>query len=191
MKKGSIERTTASVNFRSITTHYDFIVWANRVNEAYGKEHLCDLQDVFARSEFDVLKTWFIDDEANRRLLLFAIYKCMGDDKFWEFVNCHVRHQANGKIEQWEREIDQRNIIKMAGVLKREDEVGTREKVLEEGKRAIYRKIKTLKDANEQLKQSLRMKKDLIQKLLVKIDDQDRLNQKAAKWDRIKALLAE
>jgi hypothetical protein len=86
------EMKAATMKIREITSPEEFNDWANRVNEAYHNEYLHILQDIFARSKQDQLVEWFNEDAGARKLRLFSIMKCMGEETTLEFVRKYARH---------------------------------------------------------------------------------------------------
>ncbi len=64
-----------------ITTPAEFKAWAETVNTPQANNFMCDLQDIYARSNPETIRQIFTAPEhrADRRLLTFAVYKAMGE----------------------------------------------------------------------------------------------------------------
>ena len=89
---------------KQIESETDLMQWAASVNHSVK---MCDLQDVYARSDVKLLKKWFNESSQNdRELLVFSIQKCMGSACLLDLVRCYARFQANMLIEQEQEEIN-------------------------------------------------------------------------------------
>ena len=93
---------------RSITDHKDLMDWAKEVNMGNYKS-VCDLQDIFARSDEKTLKTFFLDaGKYDREMIVFAINKAMGQERMFEFVKTWARRQAEIVIRDNDKALDAR-----------------------------------------------------------------------------------
>ena len=89
-----------------ITNKSEFVAWANFVNLAPGKS-ICDLQDVFARSDESLLKSIYLEIEGiDRRIVTFGIYKAMGDETFFQFIRAFARRNAEKIVEKEEERLN-------------------------------------------------------------------------------------
>jgi hypothetical protein len=105
-KKGGNMRT-ATMEIKTIQNVEDFNNWANRVNEAYHKEHLNKLQDIFAGSDLAWMKKMFNSDDGGRKLWLFAIMKCMGEELVLDFIKSLARSLVDRDVEKEEKRLEE------------------------------------------------------------------------------------
>jgi hypothetical protein len=106
MKKSEVMQT-ATMEIKTIQNVEDFNNWANRVNEAYHKEHLNKLQDIFAGSDLALMKKMFNSDDGGRKLWLFAIMKCMGEELVLDFIKSLARSLVDRDVEKEERRLEE------------------------------------------------------------------------------------
>jgi hypothetical protein len=98
---------TATMEIKTIQNVEDFNNWANRVNEAYHKEHLNKLQDIFAGSDLALMKKMFNSDDGGRKLWLFAIMKCMGEELVLDFIKSLARSLVDRDVEKEEKRLEE------------------------------------------------------------------------------------
>ena len=187
MKKNGTVTATAQVEFRSITNLVEFEAWAVRVNQAAaGGEFMCDLQDVFSRSEMTALKEifWAAYEKGIARLLLFGIFKCMGDDKLLEFTKYLSRRLAEGYIVQEEARMDK----------KCEDRVKALEVHQDEWKKAAYKKIGGMKHMIDSLGRRIDADNQKLSAYHLRLKEEtvraSEYQAKASRYDQIKSLLS-
>lgn len=130
---------TARLPFTRITDAETFTLWAKTVNESNGNAHLCDLQDMYARSDRDTLIELYTapDGTIDRRLITFGVYKAMGDDALFTLLKKWARNRAEAHLDAETARIDREHAARTA-------DLDRRERALTDGKRAIYRRIKDL-----------------------------------------------
>ena len=81
-----------------IESQLEFMDWAQRVNQTHT---LCDLQDDYAHSDTQALKTWFIESsEHDKELLIFSIQKAMGSAALLEFIRRYSNHKAMDWLQE-------------------------------------------------------------------------------------------
>ena len=96
---------TMKYGLTRIETQTDFIMWNNYVNQP--KPILCDLQDIFSRSNEQTLINLFIDQNRNdRELTVFTIQKCMGSETLMRFIRVYIMREAEKYIESESAEIN-------------------------------------------------------------------------------------
>ena len=98
---------TATMEIKTIQNVEDFNNWANRVNEAYHKEHLNKLQDIFAGSDLALMKKMFNSDDGGRKLWLFAIMKCMGEELVLDVIKSFARSLVDKGTDIEERRLEE------------------------------------------------------------------------------------
>jgi len=123
----------------------DFIAWSKEVNLS---SKLCDLQDVYARSDQNLLNDLFFDMLKNdKHLIIFAVQKCMGSENFLNFINGYVNRLANREIIE---HIDAYN----KEISEDRQKIASEEKAIEEKKfyiAGIEKENKTLKNQVDEL----------------------------------------
>jgi len=95
-----------------IESKEDFSRWMNDVNASgfIKAVALCDLQDVFARSDVKALKGFFVDmDQNEKELGVFCIQKAMGSATLFDFIKTYARHRFNEHVQSEYAEVDKRN----------------------------------------------------------------------------------
>ena len=93
---------------KKIESQEDFTAWCQTVNHAMHNK-ICDLQDVFARSEFNELKGYFVELPQNdKELAVFSIQKAMGSATLFEFIKLYAQVQAEKYIQKEIDEIEDR-----------------------------------------------------------------------------------
>jgi len=91
-----------------IETNEDFLKWNNAVNHSTVKT-LCNLQDVWARSDQKHLLNLFLEQTKNdKNLSVFAIQKAMGSEQLMVFIRAYARHKATEYIDSESAEMDER-----------------------------------------------------------------------------------
>jgi hypothetical protein len=168
---------------RSITSLPDFVAWAKEVNFcAPSTKRWCDLQDIYARSVEKDLISWYVSKESenDRRLLLFSVYKCMGEDPFMRFVNYYALQKAQEKIREWESVYNEELDSRHKDLRKLESEA--REKLhnlemreLSEPvwRKSAYKKIRALREIQEKWAVRLRAQEKTITDLYNKLAEKN------------------
>ena len=143
-------------DMKSITSLKDFVDWAKEVNLcAHSTKRWCDLQDIFAHSDGQALISWYLSKEADadRRFLLFGVYKNQGDDKFISFSAAFAHDQAIKQIRVWEAEYEKEYSERFkelndltAKLNERELKLSKREKEQPEWRKAAYKRINELQN---------------------------------------------
>jgi hypothetical protein len=197
MKKNGTITTTAQVEFRSITNLVEFEAWAVRVNQAAaGGEFMCDLQDVFARSEMTALKEifWAAYDKGIARMLLFGIFKCMGDDKLLEFTKYLSRRLAEGYIVQEEARLDKKYEDRVKALEEREKKVYEHDINFSDWKKAVYKKIGGMKHMIDSLGRRIDADNEKLSAYHLRLKEEtaraSEYQSKASRYDQIKSLLS-
>jgi len=117
------------------------MTWANEVNQI---AKICDLQDVFARSNVKEIKGFFKELTHNdKELCIFSIQKAMGSATLYDFVRMIARDNAIEYIENENAEIT-----------KRWQDVLDKEADFNSTKQGLENKIKGLTEESEKLQYS-------------------------------------
>jgi len=141
---------------RKIETHAQFISWAKEVNAFSSASVTCDLQDIFARSQIEDLKKWFLESEQyDRQILTFSILKNQGEDVAYRFINAYAKKEAMRIIDEFQADLQkdyekfnaEQNILAKE---KKEFEAGLKEK--EEAFSRLLNKISQVEDMIHDLK---------------------------------------
>lgn len=91
-----------------IENEEDLKGWCREVNSGNHK-HLCDLQDVYARSDEKTIIDIFLAQEMNEKeLTIFAVQKGMGSEKMFRLMKSWARQQAEICIEENEGHLAER-----------------------------------------------------------------------------------
>ncbi len=128
-----------------IETQDGLMAWAKAVNRVgtYNSLHdMCDLQDVFARSEVKTLKALFIGSGQNQKeALVFSIQKAMGSAALFDFIKSYYNHRAQDIID-----------ADSEAAADRWEAALSRERLLDERERHLSATIENLRTQNEALK---------------------------------------
>ena len=85
-----------------------FLAWCQKVNHAVSGKY-ADLQDDFAYSDQNDLRSYFIDMTQNEKeLAIFAIQKAMGSATLFDFVRQYSHFKAQAYIDSEGAENDKR-----------------------------------------------------------------------------------
>jgi len=131
-----------------IESYADLLSWAERANMSCTTGQRVILQDEFARVEVKLMEKLILQaiDKDHRRLILFGIYKIQGDTwletylRLWskQIVAKQAAKQADKENEVLEQEWEKINRERNA--------VWTREVALQEHRKPIHKKIRSLRD---------------------------------------------
>jgi predicted nucleic acid-binding Zn-ribbon protein len=124
---------------RKIETKEEFLSWAKEVNTCLSVKVKCDLQDVFARSNFDDLKKMFLatDNEYDKQLLTLSICKAQGEETAYRFMKSWARRQAQICIDENEANIQAEYDKLNKAIYAFQDERAGIEKELREAKEEV------------------------------------------------------
>ena len=139
---------------RMIETKEEFLVWAKEVNACMSAKVRCDLQDVFARSSFDLLKKLFLESENEKQILTFSISKAMGEDTCYKFIKAWALKKAHEAIEEEQADIN----LKYAALWEKQ-------KAFEEGKKQVDLIINSLQRDNADLREELKRSQKRLQEV--------------------------
>ena len=90
-----------------IETSNDLAVWCQAVNQPL--KTMCDLQDVYARSDEKLIRDIFLEQPMNdKEFTIFAIQKCMGSDPMFRLMKSWARNQAEIVIEDNDKMLNER-----------------------------------------------------------------------------------
>jgi len=90
-----------------IETSADLMLWCNEVNSGNNK-YMCDLQDIFTRSEQSVIRDLFLESDGQKELIIFAIGKAMGNEQQFRYMKSWARKQAEICIAENEAHLNER-----------------------------------------------------------------------------------
>ena len=125
----------------------DFITWSKEVN-LHTTYLLCDLQDIYARTNPKVLNTIFWSALKNdKHLIIFAVNKCMGSEALLSLLHSYISYVANKEIIE---HIDAYN----KEISEDRQKIASEEKAIEEKKfyiAGIEKENKTLKNQVDEL----------------------------------------
>ena len=124
-------------NMKRIESKEDLIKWARAVNQGLTIKQKCDFQDIYAHSKEADLKEFFIEAKGERSLIVCSINNVMAYETVEKMLLYLARHKAETIINKELEEHDER-------YRKRFVELEKREAIFEEGKRAIYKRIREL-----------------------------------------------
>ena len=122
----------------------DFIAWSKEVN-LHTTYLLCDLQDIYARSNQDVLHNLFRDAIKNdKQLIIFAVNKAMGSEALLFLLHSYISYVANREIIE---HIDAHN----KDMSDEWTKIYTEQKAIDDGKQ----RIEQIEQENRLLKKNL------------------------------------
>jgi hypothetical protein len=176
-----------SIAIKKIETKEDMILWANAINShPVSIAEKCDFQDIWGHSDRKTIDRLFIEANGSRSLIICSVQNVMAYEEVEHLLKTWATDKAN-KIINAELE------TLTADHIKKYNEVVRQENTLNEGKRAIYRKISSLKDLHERL---TRQNADLLKRIAEYRQETRAAKQqcleyeeKAAKYDAIKQAL--
>jgi len=165
---------------KTIETTEQLITWAKEVNNGVSLSRKCDLQDIIGHSNKETLKKLFIAANGSRNLITCSFYNTMSYDFVEEMLLALAKHKAQALIDKESERL--------------ETEWTKREERLEDGKKAIYKKIATLKNNIDKLESKLEREKAenavLRKKKMELSDEVKRLSVDAERFNIIKKLLS-
>ncbi len=148
----------ATYPIKEITNKDEFLKWSNDVNNSQNTHppaFICDLQDVFARSNPTTIKTIFLETvrpgSQETRLLTFAIHKAMGEEPLFSILKSWARQEAEKIILDYQKEVDQAN----DRIFEREKVLDKKKVIFEECKKPLHKKLRTFIKENKSLKDQL------------------------------------
>jgi hypothetical protein len=90
-----------------IETKEEMVKWAELVNHCTTLQEKIDLQDVWGHSVADTLKELYTGDlETNRHLVTFSLFKCMGEETAFQYINMFSRRQGMRIAEEYIKDTD-------------------------------------------------------------------------------------
>ena len=138
---------------KKITSTDDFLEWANQVNRETG--FLCDLQNIYAKSEMELLKNIFFNMAKNdKHIIIFAVQKCMGSENFIDFIRSYIHKEG----EHW---ID----IEIKKINKEWNNIINEKQANEKKNNDYINKINVISISNDSLKERLECQKNVISSL--------------------------
>ena len=120
---------------KTIEDYSQMLDWAERANLCVDLKTRVDLQDEFGRSNANLMKEIFLKaiDKDSRRIILFGVYKIMGDQWLEEYIRIWTQYKAESFREKV-----------LADLEERERRLEIRQQIFENAKKPIYKKIRSL-----------------------------------------------
>ena len=165
----------------------DLMEWCKDVNTGLTNKAICDLQDIYARSDEKTIKGSFLTAEMyDKELIVFCVQKIMGSEPMFSLMKAWAREQAARVILEQDKDIDERyqNLTQAEINFQKE-------------KTDIYKQLKDLQDAivtlNGKYQDSLKVRAEHINKITDLENDNEMLyaeNKRLSDFEKhIKSLL--
>lgn len=131
--------------------------WAKRANEVCSTKVRVDLQDEFARSDVKIMEDIIRQaiGKDGRRLLLFGVYKVMGDHWLEQYLRIWSVQMANRHLEKEAEILDKRH----DDLFNKEKALKIREDAFKDLRKPIYKKFRTMKDEIDKLEKKAEREK--------------------------------
>lgn len=122
---------------KKIETKQDLEMWCKEVNAFNNAKTVCDLQDVYARSDMKVIKSLFLSQEQyEKELTIFCVSKTMGQEPMFRLMKAWALNQAQIVIDKEIETLD-----------KRHQELALAELTLRDKEESYHKKIGELNEA--------------------------------------------
>ena len=171
---------------KTIESKEDMISWAKTINMGVTIKQKCDLQDVWAHSNPDKLKTMFMELNGERRLVLSGVYNTMSYEAVEELLLHYAKTKGNKSVnDEIEREMTEIN--------KMRSDIFKRENSLQDCLKGYWKRISDLRRSNDELKRRDTMRMETIANLQAQLryarNEALEYKARADKYDRIKSAL--
>jgi hypothetical protein len=171
------------IDIDRIETADDLLKWARTVNSNLQSAAICDLQDVYAHSQTETIDRLFIECKGDRALIICSVRNAMAFEEVERLLKVLAQHKVKAMMEAEYAEFDKRLV-----------ELVKRERIFEECKKPIHKKIHELTANTQWLELNLdRARKDeavAMERTRHWESLYREAQEKAAKYDNIKSLLA-
>ena len=155
---------------QKIESQLDLEVWSHAVNYAGTASQimpLCDLQDVFARSDVKAVKRLFIDaNQHEKEAIIFSVQKAMGSAALFDFIKSYANHKAQAVIDADSEDMADR----WTAVLKKEYELAKREKAIQPSLQLLADNVKHLECRELELTESRKIQLGRIREMENELD---------------------
>ncbi len=169
-----------------IETLREFKEWAKEVNMGVTTKRKCELQDVIGRSSMEKLKELFVAANGSRDLILCSLYNTMSYQVVEEMLHYLANHKAREIIEKEEDRLN-------STWNERFGKFNKTEHAFNESRKAIFKKIRQMRERLLRLESKNNSLQDRIEQLEKEKREMTeticRLSENSAKYETIKKLL--
>ncbi len=146
---------------KRIENEGELIDWAFIVNGGLTTSQICDAQDIYARSEQQVLDRLWIDldtyHRGDRGLVISSVYNAMGYDEVERLLKLRAKNMAMKIIEKEMDDVNQIYNDNAVKIQKKEAELERKIETFDTCKKAVYKKLARMRERLEYQEKTLNL----------------------------------